>query len=74
MTPHTTRCGTFRTSVKVSEVPRISAGRLQREMKAPSTIMNEITRGETATVTNFVGASAPASQSAAETPQKIPSL
>jgi hypothetical protein len=43
-------------------------------MKAPRTIMNEITSGETETVTNFVGASAAASQSAAEMPQKIPSL
>ena len=33
--------------------------------------MNEITTGETATVTNFVGASAPASQSAAARPQNI---
>jgi hypothetical protein len=36
--------------------------------------MNEITNGETETVTNFVGASAPASQTAADMPQKIPSL
>ena len=50
------------------------AGKLQREMKAPKTIMNEITNGETETVTNLVGASAPASHSAAEMPQKIPSL
>jgi hypothetical protein len=58
----------------MSEVPRITAGKLQREMKAPKTIMNEITKGETETVTNFVGASAPASHSAAEIPQNIPSL
>jgi len=35
--------------------------------------MKEITNGEIATVTNFVGASAAASHSAAEKPQKIPS-
>src|SRR5690348_2212323 len=73
ITPHTTKWGTWRASAKVSEVPRITAGRLQREIKAPKTIMNEITNGETETVTSFVGASAPASQSAAATPQKIPS-
>jgi hypothetical protein len=50
------------------------AGKLQRETKAPNTIMNEITNGETETVTSFVGASAPANQSAAATPQKMPSL
>ncbi len=73
MTPQTTRWGAWRISVKVSEVLRINAGRLQREMNAPSTIMNEITSGDTATVTNLVGASAPASHNAADTPQKIPS-
>jgi hypothetical protein len=36
--------------------------------------MNEITIGETAAVTNFVGASAPANHSAAAKPQNIPSL
>jgi hypothetical protein len=36
--------------------------------------MKEMISGETATVTSFVGASAPASQSAAAKPQKIPSL
>ena len=74
ITPHNTRCGTCRASRNVSPVPRTNAGRLQREIKAPRTIMNEITMGETATVTNFVGASAPASQSAAAKPQNIPSL
>jgi len=34
--------------------------------------MNEITKGDTATVTSFVGASAPANQSAAAKPQNIP--
>src|SRR3954454_7048420 len=73
ITPHSTRCGTCRASRKVSPVPRINAGRLQRDTKAPRTIMKEITIGDTATVTSFVGASAPASQSAAARPQKIPS-
>src|SRR5271165_1537633 len=73
-TPHKTRCGTWRVSRNVSPVPRINAGRLQRETNAPSTIMKEITMGETATVTSLVGASAPASQIAAANPQKIPSL
>lgn len=72
ITPQTTRCGTCCVSVNVSRVPRISAGKLQREMNAPRTIMKEITKGETATVTNLVGASAPASHNAAEMPQKIP--
>jgi hypothetical protein len=36
--------------------------------------MKEMTTGETATVTNLVGASAPASQIAAAKPQNIPSL
>ena len=73
ITPHNTRCGTCRASRKVSPVPRINAGRLQRETNAPRTIMKEITIGETATVTSLVGASAPASQSAAAKPQNIPS-
>ena len=72
-TPQTTKWGTCLMSVPTSEVPRINAGKLHRETKAPSTIMKEITNGETATVTNFVGASAAASHSAAEKPQKIPS-
>ncbi len=57
----------------MSEVARIKAGKLQRETKAPSTIMKEITKGGTATDTNFVGASAAASHSAAEKPQNTPS-
>ncbi len=73
ITPHKTRCGTCRASRNVSPVPRTNAGRLQRDMNAPKTIMNEITTGETATVTSFVGASAPASQSAAARPQNMPS-
>lgn len=72
-TPQTTRWGTCCRSAPMSEVPRINAGKLHRETKAPSTIMKEITKGETATATNFVGASAAASHSAAEKPQKIPS-
>ena len=73
ITPHNTRCGTCRASRNVSPVPRTNAGRLQRDTNAPKTIMKEITIGETATVTSFVGASAPASQSAAARPQNIPS-
>jgi hypothetical protein len=57
----------------MSEVLRTRAGRLQRETKAPSTIMNEITKGDTAMVTSLVGASAAANHSAAESPQKTPS-
>src|SRR5437588_5110246 len=73
ITPQTIRWGTLRMSEKVPEVPSMRAGRLQRETKAPRTIMNEITKGETATVTNLVGDSAPASHSAAAKPQNIPS-
>ncbi len=71
--PHRTRWGAWRTSLPISEVPRISAGRLQREMNAPRTIMKEMMRGETAMVTSLVGASAAASHSAAAIPQNIPS-
>ena len=73
ITPHTMRWGTCRASVNVSPVPRTRAGKLQRETKAPSTIMNEITKGDTEVVTSFVGASAPASQRAAAKPQNTPS-
>jgi hypothetical protein len=72
-TPQATRWGTCRTSAPTSEDPRINAGKLQRETKAPNTIMKEITKGETATDTNLVGASAAASHSAAAKPQNIPS-
>ena len=70
--PHTTKWGAWRTSLPISEVPRISAGRLQREMNAPSTIMKEMISGETAMVTSLVGASAAANHSAAAMPQNTP--
>ena len=74
ITPQTIRCGTFRVSTKTSEVPRIKAGRLHRETNAPSTIMNEMTNGDTEAVTSLLGASAAASQTAAARPQNTPRI
>src|ERR1039458_7970373 len=72
-TPQMIRWGTCRRSAPRSEVPRTNAGKLQRETKVPSTIMNEIMKGETAMFTNSVGASAAASHSPAERPHITPS-
>src|SRR5712691_3031034 len=67
------RCGARRTSARTEEVPRINAGKLQRARKTPTTMMSEITIGETPIETSFVGASAAPSQAPAVKPERMPS-
>src|SRR5438445_705765 len=69
---HTTRCGAWRTSARTAEVPRSSAGRLQRARNTPSTIVREITTGEMPSDTILVGASAAPSQAPAVNPLSTP--
>src|SRR2546429_290651 len=71
-TAQTIKCGACRTSARMCDVPRMSAGTLQRARNTPTTMMREITRGETPMVTSFVGASAAPSQAPAAKPQRIP--
>src|SRR5580700_300372 len=66
------RCGARATSARTELVPRISAGKLHRARKTPTTMINEITIGEIPIVTSFVGASAAPSQAPAVNPHKIP--
>src|SRR5277367_5473659 len=67
------KCGARCTSARTDDVPSISAGRLQRARKTPTTIINEITIGETPRETNLVGASAAPSHAPAVKPQRMPS-
>ena len=67
------RCGVRRMSARIDEVPRISAGRLQRARKTPTTMISEITIGDTPMATSLVGASAAPSHAPAANPQRIPS-
>src|SRR5213594_2578949 len=68
----TTRCGTWRTSARTADVPRSSAGRLQRARNTPSTIVSEMTTGEMPSDTILVGASAAPSQAPAVNPLSTP--
>src|SRR5436305_12807125 len=70
---HTTRCGAWRTSARTCDVPRISAGTLQRARKTPHTITSDTVTGEMSGFTSLIGASAPPSHAPAAKPQKIPS-
>src|SRR5271157_3946763 len=58
--------------MRIWDVPRMRAGRLQRARKTPRTIKSETTSGETPSFTNFVGASAAPNQAPAPKPQRIP--
>src|SRR5215470_7637576 len=71
-TAQTTRCGARRTSARTDEVPRTSAGTLQRARKTPSTITSETTIGERPMVTSLVGASAAPSHAPAVKPERMP--
>jgi len=66
------RCGARRTSARTEEVPRISAGTLQRARKTPTTMISEITMGERPMETSLVGASAAPSQAPAVKPERTP--
>src|SRR6266704_5142670 len=68
----TTRCGAWRTSARTADVPRSSAGRLQRARNTPSTIVSEMTTGEMPSATILVGASAAPSQAPAVNPLSTP--
>src|SRR6266704_1289795 len=68
----TTRCGAWRTSARTADVPRSSAGRLQRARNTPSTIVSEMTTGEMPSDTILVGASAAPSQAPAVNPLSTP--
>jgi len=50
----------------------MSAGRLQRARKTPTTMTSEMTIGERPIVTSFVGASAAPSQAPAVSPERMP--
>src|SRR6266478_8499290 len=52
--------------------PRMSAGRLQRARKTPTTMTREMTIGERPRVTSLVGASAAPSHAPAVSPEKMP--
>src|SRR3954471_526291 len=69
---HTIRCGACLRSAAIYDVPCISAGIVHRARNTPMTMLNEITTGESPSVTNFVGASAAPSHAPAVTPQSIP--
>ena len=66
------RCGARRTSARMEDVPRMRAGTLQRARKTPTTMISEITRGETPMETNLVGASAAPSHAPAVKPERMP--
>src|SRR5258705_1973907 len=66
------RCGARRTSARMEEVPRMRAGTLQRARKTPTTMISEITRGETPIETSLVGASAAPSHAPAVKPERMP--
>src|SRR5262250_1514606 len=66
------RCGARRTSARTEEVPRMSAGRLQRARKTPMTMMSEMAMGEMPMETSLVGASAAPSQAPAAKPERMP--
>src|SRR5207247_2940359 len=68
----TTRCGACRTSGGTADVPRSSAGRLQRARTPPTTIVSEMTTGERPSDTILVGASAAPSQAPAVNPLSTP--
>src|SRR5918998_4372729 len=71
-TAQTMRCGACRRSAPTYDVPWMSAGRLQRARKTPTTIASDTTTGERPIVTSLVGASAAPSHAPAASPQKIP--
>src|SRR5262245_56231474 len=54
------------------DVPRMSAGTLQRARNTPQTITRETVIGEISGFTSLIGASAPPSQAPAANPQNIP--
>src|SRR5689334_5487969 len=62
---HTIRCGAWRRSAAMYDVPWMSAGSDHRARKTPITIVSEITTGESPRVTSLVGASAAPSQAPA---------
>src|SRR5579862_4137280 len=66
------KCGVRATSARIDDVPKISAGTLQRAKKTPITIISEITTGEIPTVTSFDGASAAPNQAPAVNPDTNP--
>ncbi len=68
----TIRCGERCTSARMEDVPIIKAGKLHRARKTPTTMISEITSGETPMETSFVGASAVPSQAPAVKPQSTP--
>src|SRR6516165_6240164 len=68
-----TKWGFCRKSTKTYPVPFKRVGNVQRATNTPATMESEIKKGENPAVTNLVGASAPASQVAAPSPQQTPS-
>src|SRR6266568_1223443 len=71
-TAHTVRCGAWRRSAPIADVPRSRAGTLQRARNTPSTIVSEITTGEIPSDTILVGASAAPSHAPAAKPLSTP--
>ncbi len=67
------KCGARSTSARTDDVPRANAGKLHRARKTPTTIISEITIGDTPIETSLVGASAAPSQAPAVKPQSMPS-
>ena len=72
-TAHTIRCGAWRKSALMYDVPWINAGKLQRARNTPITIASETITGERPSATSLVGASAAPSHAPAVSPQNIPS-
>src|ERR1700722_3957643 len=71
-TAHTIKCGAWRTSLRIWDVPRMNAGTLQRARKTPNTMIRDTVMGAMSGLTSLIRASAPPSQAPAANPQKMP--
>src|SRR5216684_2844503 len=69
---HTIKCFFCMRSANTYPVPFSSVGKVQRAVKTPATIHNEIANGENPEFTSFVGASAAPSHTPAVKPQITP--
>src|SRR5260370_35682220 len=71
---HTIKCFFSMRSANTYPVPFSSVGQVQRAVKTPATMHNEIANGENPELTSFVGASAAPSHTPAVKPQITPKL